>query len=261
MVVFRFWKVFVLCLPLLFGSVALASQLDSRMTIRGEIDYQAEGSCRGMVLLWSAEGRSAVAPERSNLVPDGVDEITAECHFEIKVPPGSYYLQSVVRQTAGFSLGPLRVGDLVFPSGGRLQVSGNAGDQIHLGTLSTSRKFTGFPEQVETGITGRLIDEKGTPIAGLTVLAFSDAGMVTGLYAVSPPSDDDGRFRLHLVGKAEVYLQAREEIGLGTPPMGSLVGVYGNKAAKQIKVEQGKLVERVEIVVVPRAEEEAADKK
>lgn len=264
MVILKFLKILLLGLPIWLGGVVLAGQVDSMVTFRGEIKYQAEGACRGMVSLWPAEGQSAPVPERTNLVPAWVGEIDPECRFEIKALPGSYYLQAVARQTPGLALGPLRVGDLVFSSriadAQPLQVSGNAGDQLNLGTLAASTVFEGYSAQVETGITGRLIDKMGRPVEGLRVLAFSNAEMYSGLYAVSSPSDIDGWFYIHFTGKAEVYLQAREEIGLGFPPLGSLVGVYGNKSAKLVTVKQGKRVEQVEIVVEPRIKEDAAEK-
>lgn len=265
MAVLRFLKPLILGLSILLSCGVFASQADSRVTFRGEIDYQAENRCRGMVVLWPVEGQSVPTLERTNLVPPWIRELDSECHFEIKVPPGSYYLQAVVRQAPGHASGPLRIGDLVFSAGSAdgqpLQVSGNAGDQITLAALATSSEFKGFSEPVETGITGRLVDEKGRPMAGLRVLAFKNAERFSGLYAVSSPSDADGQFRLHLTGKSEVYLQAREELGTGSSLPGSLIGVYGNEAATLIKVEQGQRVERVEIVVAPRNKEDIEKKK
>lgn len=262
---FSCWITLLLGLMVLLGGVAFASPLDIMVTIRGEIERQGEGSCLGMVLLWPTDGAVAEAPEHSNLVPLWVEEIDAECQFEIKAPPGSYSLQVVVRQGSSEALGPLLAGDLLFTTeaagGNALQVSGNAGDQLHLGTFTISTEFAGYPEDVETGITGRVVDDKGAPVAGIRVLAFTNPEMFSGLYAVAPLSDDEGWFRLHLVSNAEVYLQAQEEIGPGLPLEGRLFGVYGGKEARLIKVKQGNRVEQVDIVVAPRIEENAAGKK
>jgi len=228
---------------------------------RGEVDSPSKGSCRGMVVLWPTEGGIANQLERTNLVPDWVDEIDSECRFEIRVSPGSYYLQVIVRRAEGLSMGPPQVGDLLFSSEEYPQVMGNAGDQINLGTLKQSSEFSGYPEHVETGIVGRLVDEKGKPVAGHRVLAYLEKDMLSGLYAVSPESDADGTFRLHLVDDVEIYLQAREKLGMGQPPVGALAGHYGGKAPEPIKVQVGQRLEQVEIVVAPRIKEQAEDKK
>jgi len=250
---FRLCRALFLVLLILSG-VVFSAQAESMVTFRGEIDYRAEDSCRGMVLLWSAEmGSSAVVS--TNLVPEWSAEVDSECRFEIKAAPGSYYLQVVIRQTPGPAMGPLQVGDLLFSSAEDPQVSGNAGDQLNLGTLTTRSVFNGYTEQVETGIIGRLVDEKDLPIAGLRVLAYRDASMVADLYAISPESDEDGRFALRLAGKSELYLQARQGVSIGLPPLGFPFGIYGGKEARRINVEPGKTIEGVEIVVAPRKAE------
>jgi hypothetical protein len=169
-----------------------------------------------------------------------------------------------VRKDASEALGPLRAGDLLFTyvsdDGKSNQLSGKAGEQIHLGVLGAGTEFSGYPENVETGITGHVLDEKGAPLAGVRVLAFDDAEMISGLYAVSPLTGDDGRFRLHLAGNAEVYLKASEEIGFGQPREGRLFGVYGGKKAKLVKVRPGKRAEMIDITVAPLVSEDIEDK-
>ncbi|NOY13820.1 MAG: carboxypeptidase regulatory-like domain-containing protein, partial [Deltaproteobacteria bacterium] len=242
-------------------AATLAAGASSLGRVTGQLQSAEVDSCRGIVSLWPATERGAAALESFNSVPPWVAEIAPDCSFVIEAEPGSYYLRGVLRTTAGSDWGPLRPGDLVFMSpdgaGQRLQVEVNADLPVAVGTQSSHWEFSGFPAQIETGVTGRLVDSAKKPVAGLLVEAFGGPSMANRPLAVSAPSDADGRFQLRLAAPETIYLQGRETVGIGFPPLGSLFGIYGGKKAQAVTVKQGERIDNLEIIIGRRTAEPA----
>lgn len=227
--------------------------------VSGQLKVSAVETCRGIVSLWPNDGKSASDPYGFNVIPRAVAELADDCSFVIEAAPGNYFLSAVVRNSPGPSWGPPRKGDLIFMApdgeGEMLSVVLRPEMPVDVGIHRSYWQFSGFSGQIETGITGRLINQSGTPVAGLRVQVFDKLDMTSQLLAVSAPSDDEGRFELRLVEPGLVYLHAREEVGIGLPPLGSYFGRYGGNKVKRIKVKKGKLIEGLEIVVQRRTME------
>lgn len=233
---------------------------DSLSRVTGQLKSPAAVACRGMVSLWPVSEYSVVPAGDFDNVPPWVAELAADCSFEISASPGSYYLQGVLRQTAGHNLGPLRQGDLVFMSpnvqGGFLQVDIPAGQPVNVGTHGSHWLFSGFSGPLTTGVTGRLIDSTGAPLGGLVVQAFDDPQMNDRLLAISAPSDENGDYRLRLAGAAQFYLLVRDAEGIGFPQVGRFFGVSGGKEAKLLKLTPGQLLIDQDIFVRLRTAED-----
>lgn len=252
------------CWFFLWGSVncVVAEPL---IRVSGDIVAPEAVVCRGMVALWPVSGHGIEDPGRFNNVPPWVVELTPDCRFEINVYPGSYYVQGIVRNTPGYDSGPLRAGDLIYMSpdatGEVLQIEVREGQPVDVGLHSSHWKFSGYSAEVESGITGRLVDADGAPLSGLVIQAFGDPQMNGRLLAISAPSDSEGRYQLRLAGRGTLYLLARDEIGLGLPSIGEYFGYYGGKQPKKMKFSPGKLVDDLDIVLRRRIVEESEGKR
>jgi len=249
-------------LGLLFFSTGVQNSvaLDVLSKVMGQIESPAATDCRGMVSLWPVSEYSVVPSGNFDNIPPWAAELAADCSFELIAYPGSYYLQAVLRKSAGHNLGPLRLDDLVFMSpdaqGEFLQVDIPSGQPVNVGTHSSYWQFTGFSDPIITGVSGRLVDPAGAPFGGLVVQAFGDPQMNGRPLAISAPSNENGDYQLRLAGAAKFYLLARDEAGIGLPLIGVNFGVQGGKKAKLLMVSAGQLIPERDIVVRPRTAED-----
>jgi hypothetical protein len=250
----------LLCLVALGWGAAIALA-ESQGGLVGMIESPADGLCRGLASLWPAAGEDAPDPRLSNTVPPWVAELNSDCSFSLQADPGSYYLQVILRQSPGPALGPTRKGDLIFLSpdaqGESFPVEIRSGQPIDVGSHGGGWQFPGYSEQIQTGITGQVTDEKGRPLSGFFIHAFADRSLETPPLAVSAKSDSKGRFQFRIEQGGKFYLQARKEIGLGSIAVGSLVGIYGDDKPKAVKLKKGGLVADINIKVAPQPSEKS----
>ncbi|NIQ93416.1 MAG: carboxypeptidase regulatory-like domain-containing protein, partial [Desulfuromonadales bacterium] len=100
-------------------------------------------------------------------------------------------------------------------------------------------------------VNGRIVDAEGAPVAGLHVFAYVDR--VIGHKrpaAMSAPTGKDGRFRLGLEKPGVYYVGARQNYG-DSPIPGELFGMYDESADHGLKVESGRKIDDIEIIVEP----------
>ncbi len=222
------------CLAGFFMATIVAAEKPG--TIVGEITFEDSDSCRGMVSLWPVSDFGAYDHERTDLIPPWVSPVKADCSFQLDVSPGSYYVWVVLRTSPGGDFGPLRPGDRIFllpeTDGEPQPIHVVAGQAQHLGSSSASREFPGYPDQVETGVTGVLLDEAGSPLVDHVVQAFATMNLSGQPLAVSGPSDIEGYFKLRL-SEGSYYLLARDQAGFGMPLPGGLFGVYGGGGSQE----------------------------
>lgn len=251
-----FWPIRLFCLLILtvFGATYVAAE--SFGTVSGQIEYTGSDVCRGMVSLWPVDGSSAPDPRLSNMVPPWVSELNDDCSFSIQADPGSYYVRVILRRSPGSILGPTRKGDLIYLSpdaqGQLFPVEIQPGQPIDIGSHGGGWAFPGYSEQIETGITGQVTDAKGRPLSGLLVHVFAERSLETPPLAVSAATDNDGQFQLRLEHGGKFFLQARENIGFGIPSVGRLIGNYGGKEPKVVKLKKGKLITDINIKAAPQ---------
>jgi hypothetical protein len=95
----------------------------------------------------------------------------------------------------------------------------------------------------QSQLSGRVVDEAGDPLVGASiVIKGTTNGTIT---------DADGRFTLRLEKGMNIYLQAREQIGIGLPQVGSQYGVYGGKSVELVRVKEGQRLQGIKIVASP----------
>lgn len=250
----------VVCLLLASVGAQKSAAAEMLSQVTGQLEAPTAADCRGMVALWPVSEFAVVPAGTVDDIPPWTAELAADCSFAVSAYPGSYYLQAILRKTAGHNLGPLRVGDLVFMApdarGGLLQVALPAGQPVNVGTHASYWQYTGSAAPPTTGVAGRLVDTVGAPLAGLVVQAFGESDMSGRPLAISAPSDENGSYQLRLAGAAAFYLLARDAAGIGLPPLGHNFGVQGDKKAVLQQVAVGQLLTERDIVVRPRTAED-----
>jgi hypothetical protein len=171
-------------------------------------------------------------------------------YFELPVGPGTYYLVVRVRQS-GRMAGPLKAGDLFgYLSGNPLVIEKGALSRVHIPLIEVPEKVDRHAVSLfgNTLVSGRVLDLKGKPVAGIQVLLYDDSMMLNRPLYVSHKSGADGSYQLSFPKGGHYYLAARNELG-GTPAPGELYGRYQGTPDHSIEIKTGKVLEGIEIVV------------
>jgi len=211
------------------------------------------GECTGVVALWSAENGKVPAPDRYLLVPTAVSALYEDGSFELRAPVGEYFIGGQLRKTPGPLFGAPRIGDQIFmiqkkdETGYRVNVTLN--QVLDIGLQRDSWAFAGMNQKSDMGISGRVLDQQGKPVAGLLVFAFADSGTNTTPLAISSRSEEDGRFYLPMAAAGEVFLRARQNYQGGQPQAEDYVGVPAADNAAGVIVKKGQMVSGVEVLV------------
>ncbi len=170
------------------------------------------------------------------------------------LPESSYFLMARKRMD-GNRVGPVREGDYLghFAANPIVAKSGTT-TQVSIATVrkvkneSASETFNATGQLV---VNGRIVDVAGTPVAGLHVFAYTDR--VIGHKrpaAMSAPTGADGRFKLNIENPGTYYIGARQHYG-DSPMPGELFGMYDESADHGLKIEAGREIDEIEIIVEP----------
>ena len=171
-------------------------------------------------------------------------------YFELPLTVGTYYLVVRVRQN-GQMAGPLKAGDLFgYLAGNPLLINEGAPARVHIPLIEVPEKVSRHAANLfgNTSISGVVLDQKGEPVAGLQVLLYEDSMMLNRPLYVSQKTAADGRYQLSFPKGGHYYLAARNELG-GTPAPGEFYGRYQGTPDHSIKIETGKALVDIEIVV------------
>lgn len=171
-------------------------------------------------------------------------------YFELPLTVGTYYLVVRVRQS-GQMAGPLKAGDLFgYLAGNPLVINEGAPARVHIPLIEVPEKVSRHAANLfgNTSVSGVVLDQKGEPVAGLQVLLYEDSMMLNRPLYVSQKTAADGRYQLSFPKGGHYYLAARNELG-GTPAPGESYGRYQGTPDHSIKIETGKALVDIEIVV------------
>lgn len=163
-----------------------------------------------------------------------------------------YYV--LVRKRAGSRLaGPLAPGDYYgFYAFNPLQVRRGVRAEIVVETIAKPDDpltVNRGPQKASTRIEGTIVAPGGTPLGGLYAFVYRDRIMSHAKpFAISNPSEEDGRFVLFLDSGGRFFLGARERYGTNPRP-GEYYGKYTGTPDHSIIVEEGKVRGDVTIVV------------
>lgn len=171
-------------------------------------------------------------------------------YFEAPLSAGTYYLVARVRKS-GKMAGPLQAGDQFgYLAGNPLAIRAGEVARVHIPLIEVPAKVERLSASLfgNTLISGRILDSRGAPVAGIQVLLYDDPMMLNRPLYVSQETAADGRYQLSFPHGGHYYLAARDQLG-GTPAPGELYGRYGGSPDHSILIETGKALEGVEIVV------------
>lgn len=168
--------------------------------------------------------------------------------FQLKLPPGTYYLLARKRIKGG-QFGPIETGDYFnYYYGNPVRVEAGRTREIKLETitrLSLNETAESLPFR---GVRGIITGPGGKPVKGIHVFAYRDAAMTGTPDFFSPPSDTEGRFELSLTGTGTFFLLAREAFG-GPAAEGELYGKYQGPAGHVVTLSKEAAVREIRIHV------------
>jgi hypothetical protein len=237
-----------------FCSSPLSAEPPELGKVSGRLQHEGTDSYQGVASLWDLSLGKVPDPRRYIVIPSATAVLEADGRFELRAPPGTYYVGAVLRTTPGPPVGPPRPGDLVFMSpdaeGGHLKVEVRSGETTDVGVRSGGWVYEGFAGETELAVEGTIRDLAGEPVAGLLVFAFADPGMSQQPVGVSERTDAQGRYLLRLGRAQTVYLRARESYGGGPLAGGGYVGVYGGAEPQALEVPDKGRVSGIDIEVL-----------
>lgn len=179
------------------------------------------------------------------------DGTAADGGFRVEVPPGTYYLVATQRR-GGFSLGPLRPGDLFgYYAGNPVEI---AGGQVFRCTLQMVEKLkeayrVPVGNSPPTGILGTIRTADGEVPGGVFAFASENPMMLGGMPPFrSEVVSADGSYFLDLPAAGTYYVGARSGYG-GPPRPGEWHGAYGAEALRPVVVEAGTPTRGIDITV------------
>lgn len=251
-------RIVLLCLATLMLvlsslTAALAESPAKLGRVVGRIDCQGVSGCPGIAVLWPADDERIPDPRRFTLIPTSVTPLDTDGVFSLSAPPGDYFVGAILRRSAGGTMGPPRVGDLVFmtpdKAGGAVRVQVPAGGTVDIGNQGEPWTFGGMVDTPAMGVSGTILDEAGAPVSGLLVFAFADPEVTKAPLAVSARSDALGHFVLPLAKPGKIYLRARKQYRGGRPEPGDYIGVFGGDKPRPLLISAGHLITGMKIVV------------
>ena len=118
--------------------------------------------------------------------------------FQLVLPPGKYWLVARLKKAGGF--GPLTLGDrhsgepteVELLSGGEVTINFIVADIKEAIKIKTSTRERPYK------ISGRILDEKGTPVSGVYAIAHRDEKLSGMPDYLSAWADSDGRYTLYV---------------------------------------------------------------
>ncbi|BCR05942.1 hypothetical protein DESUT3_30110 [Desulfuromonas versatilis] len=170
--------------------------------------------------------------------------------FEAPLPAGTYYVIARMRRSKEFA-GPLRAGDYIgFYPENPVKLAEGEVLKIAIPMLEVPEKVERLADSLfgQTSIHGRVLDKKGAPVAGVRVFLYEDSQMLNRPLHVSQTTGPDGAFVLSFANGGVYYLAARNTLG-GAPAPGELFGTYDGTPSHSVRVQTGKALKGIEIVV------------
>lgn len=221
---------FFLCV--LLGACALTPDTKENLTsLSGKVSLHSQGVSHVEISAWPATTTTLGGKALFRSSPT-----SSEGTFTLNLPPGEYYLLARSKSLFSFygrnpltipdqGIKDLKIGLLPLPDPPRIESVG-----------------------IEEGVSGEVVSD-GIPLAGAVVYAYTDlTSKLKGMgYAISPPTDEKGRYELSLPA-GTYYLLARMRKG-GGMAMGPLrSGDYSGYAPDNpVRVSNG----RVSLISIP----------
>jgi hypothetical protein len=218
------------------------------------------GTLKGVVMLGGkpAEGVSVI------LYLDGKNDFRGvgyssspptrkDGQFRIDMLPEADYFVIARKRATGKGAGPLTDGDafgyyIVNP----VHVQSGQAAKITLNVISKAGeigKEDSLFRDTGTYISGRILDPQGKPVKGVYAFAYTERAMAHQRPDhISKPVDAEGNYVVYLPQGGTYYIGARSDYG-DTPAYGEWYGRYEGTGDHSVKVETGKVRDKVDMVV------------
>ena len=177
----------------------------------------------------------------------------ADGEFSLALPPGKYLL--LLRKRAeNASVGPVQTGDFRSEVIGPVTVRGGevvTRDFIAALKVGETKNLAGLKKMpAKTGISGKVSDSDGKPVAGARIQAYEHPQMSERPKYVSEGSGIDGSYSLFFPEGGTYYIAARNKFG-GPPKLGELYGRYddGTIEPSAVYVKEGEILQDVNITM------------
>ncbi len=185
---------------------------------------------------------------------DFAARVDSDGRYELDLPAGRFWLVARLRQPGAGDSGPPRRGDAWAPwRHNPLTVRPGqvaSADFVLMPVVQPNILRQGSLLGGDTGFAGRLVDERGRPVAGAFALAYRGRDMHRMPDFTSPPAAGDGRFRL-FVDRPGLWCLAARQGSRGQPRQGELYGLLAPGDAGCLRVEAGQIREVGAIVLRP----------
>ena len=203
-----------------------AISADGKTTATGQILLNGQPLADGFIYVYT-RGDALTGPAYGQIVRS--DE---QGSFILNLAEGRYWLAARKRNDGSRSGDP-EAGDLngeypgnplVLKTGEHLKL-----ERWTLEPISNAAKQRRLADgkfmQTKTWLSGRVIDEDRSPVAGIYLFAYRDSRMIGKPNFISAPTTADGQFKIYLEKGGEFFVGARSTFGGPLEP-GEWVGTY-----------------------------------
>jgi len=200
-----------------------------RTGIYGDISFQGEPLNHSYLYVYKD-------PEEGFKGPGYLIQPVEKGHFQLRLPPGSYWLVARKRAKGG-RYGPIEPGDYFsYYYGNPVRVTSGAMRRLEVEAIARQVPTDTVVENTFSGITGTVLGPDGLPAAGLYVFGYREAAMTGTPEVFSEQTGADGSYRLALPEAGTWYLLARQSFG-GPAGEDELYGRYGGPIGKPIQFD------------------------
>lgn len=238
------FRLFILLLLGLAACAPVGGLREVPVECQGKVFLDGQGHGGVVVSAWPVTAVSLGMPAPYRSAPSGADG-----GFTLTLPAGEYYL--------------LAEGGGTFAYYGRNPVALPAGsrEELRIGLVRSAATPLSSVAVSESGVEGR-VTVHGQPRADVVIFAYTDlSSRLKGMgYAMSVPSDQDGRFSLPLpAGTYYLLARLRQQGGMVTGPLraGDFIG-YAEQ--NPVQVANDRMVElSIPLLEVPEKVDRLAD--
>ena len=173
--------------------------------------------------------------------------------FRIDLLPESRFFLIVRKRAKGTGAGPIAEGDFFgYFVDNPVQVHAGKIAKVRIEVISKASeigKDDSLFRATGTQIVGRILGKDGKVVPGVYAFAYEDKVMAHARPSfISREVDKEGRYVINISGGGVYYIGARSDYG-DSPGLGEWYGRYDVSADHSVRVETGKRLEGVDIVV------------
>jgi len=227
--------------------------------IRGKIVMKSTGEPVSKAYVYAYVGKVETRAAQmgiigiSDWISHGSDE---EGNYKLDLPPGEYFL-AARKRASGLNYGPLYKGDWYDHKVARQPTVIKKGryqtcdfELIKLDEPMFFQGLTAAAKATDTGIRGRLLDEKGEHVPGTFVMAYMNDDMQRAPDFASTLTDDEGYYTLYLPKGGRYWIAGRFFV-MKMPQKDEPFARYEGSTDHSIVVEKGQFLEGIDLVLRP----------